>query len=125
MGDKIEAKRLMAEAPACRWCPATPAPIELPTTRWPRPPRDRLSAADQGRAGGGGKGMRVVHDAGELPRPRRGAARGASAFGDDTVLLERYIERPRHVEVQVLGDATATWCTCSSATARCSAATRR
>ena len=58
-------------------------------------------------AGGGGRGMRVVRDRGELGRgPRRRAARGRSAaFGDERVFCERYVERPRHVEIQLLADA--------------------
>ncbi|WP_439593202.1 acetyl/propionyl/methylcrotonyl-CoA carboxylase subunit alpha [Microbacterium sp.] len=57
-------------------------------------------------AGGGGKGMQVVRDAAELPDALATARRvAASAFGDDTLLLERLIERPRHIEVQVLADA--------------------
>ena len=56
-------------------------------------------------AGGGGKGMRVVRDAGHLAAAIAGARREAkSAFGDDTLLIERYIEKPRHVEIQILGD---------------------
>jgi acetyl-CoA/propionyl-CoA carboxylase biotin carboxyl carrier protein len=56
-------------------------------------------------AGGGGKGMRVVHAADELDDAIAAAKReAASAFGDDTILIEKYVERGRHVEVQVLGD---------------------
>ncbi|GHO77082.1 3-methylcrotonoyl-CoA carboxylase subunit alpha [Ktedonobacter sp. SOSP1-85] len=56
-------------------------------------------------AGGGGKGMRVVNSLQELPEQLAGAQREAgAAFGDDTVFLERLILRPRHVEIQVLGD---------------------
>ena len=56
-------------------------------------------------AGGGGKGMRIVREAGELVAALEGAKReAAGAFGDDTLILERYIERPRHVEIQILGD---------------------
>ncbi|MBW9093907.1 ATP-grasp domain-containing protein [Microbacterium jejuense] len=57
-------------------------------------------------AGGGGKGMQVVRSAAELPDALTTARRvAAAAFGDDTLLLERLIERPRHIEVQVLADA--------------------
>ena len=57
-------------------------------------------------AGGGGKGMRVVHAMDELPGALAEARRLArSAFGDDRLLLERYLQRPRHVEVQILGDS--------------------
>ncbi len=57
-------------------------------------------------AGGGGKGMRIVGGDAELPAALSAARREArSAFGDDQLLLERYVERPRHVEIQVLADA--------------------
>jgi acetyl-CoA carboxylase biotin carboxylase subunit len=56
-------------------------------------------------AGGGGKGMRVVRRAEELPSLLAQAhGEAASAFGDDTVFLEKLVERPRHIEVQVLCD---------------------
>lgn len=56
-------------------------------------------------AGGGGKGMQIVRSAAELPDALATARRvAAAAFGDDTLLLERLIERPRHIEVQVLAD---------------------
>ncbi|KRB78386.1 carbamoyl-phosphate synthase subunit L [Nocardioides sp. Root190] len=56
-------------------------------------------------AGGGGKGMRVVRSAAELPEGIASAKReAATAFGDDTILIEKYVERGRHIEVQVLGD---------------------
>ncbi len=56
-------------------------------------------------AGGGGKGMRVVHSEDELQHALEASQREAlSAFGDDTVYLEKFIEKPRHVEIQVLAD---------------------
>ena len=56
-------------------------------------------------AGGGGKGMRVVQNEAELASALESARREAkNAFGDDAVYVEKYIERPRHVEIQVLGD---------------------
>jgi acetyl-CoA/propionyl-CoA carboxylase biotin carboxyl carrier protein len=56
-------------------------------------------------AGGGGKGMRVVHSAAELPAALASARReAASAFGDDTLFLERFVLNPRHIEVQVVAD---------------------
>jgi acetyl-CoA/propionyl-CoA carboxylase, biotin carboxylase, biotin carboxyl carrier protein len=57
-------------------------------------------------AGGGGKGMRVVRTKEELPDAIAGARREATnSFGDDTLLVERYVGNSRHIEVQVLGDA--------------------
>lgn len=60
-------------------------------------------------AGGGGRGMRRVDDATELADALNSARREAeAAFGDGTLILERYIERPRHIEVQVFGDTHGT-----------------
>jgi acetyl-CoA/propionyl-CoA carboxylase biotin carboxyl carrier protein len=57
-------------------------------------------------AGGGGKGMQIVRSAAELPEALVAGRRiAAAAFGDDTLLLERYLDTPRHIEVQVLADA--------------------
>ena len=58
------------------------------------------------RAGGGGKGMRRVDDPAEFAAALEGAAREAqAAFGDPACLVEKYITRPRHIEIQVFGDA--------------------
>ena len=105
MGDKLEAKRRMAAAGV----PLVPGE-ELP----PEPTEADLHAAAEriglpimvkAAGGGGGKGMRAVHHLGDLADAVAAARREAgSAFGDDRVFLERLIARPRHVEVQVVGD---------------------
>ena len=56
-------------------------------------------------AGGGGRGMKVAHSAEELPGAISTAkAEAKAAFGDDAVYLEKYLQKPRHIEIQVLGD---------------------
>jgi acetyl/propionyl-CoA carboxylase alpha subunit len=69
-------------------------------------PDDAFPVLVKAAAGGGGKGMHVVRSASELADAVATAAREAkAAFGDDTLLIERYIEGGRHVEVQVFGDS--------------------
>ena len=102
MGDKTEARRRMAAAQV-PIVPGLTVPIIDPAT---------AAAAEIGypvlvkaTAGGGGKGMRVVRQAAELGAALTTAASEAlKAFGDASVYLEKYIERPRHVEIQVLAD---------------------
>jgi acetyl-CoA carboxylase, biotin carboxylase subunit len=56
-------------------------------------------------AGGGGRGMKVIHSESEIASSLSMArAEALAAFGDDTLYLEKYLERPRHIEIQVLGD---------------------
>ena len=69
-------------------------------------PEDEFPILVKAAAGGGGKGMRVVRRAADLQEAIDAARREAkSSFGDDTLLIERYVENGRHVEVQVLADA--------------------
>ena len=57
-------------------------------------------------AGGGGRGMRIVRSPGELAAAITSAKREAkAAFGDDRMLIEKFVENPRHIEVQVIGDS--------------------
>jgi len=68
-------------------------------------PADAYPVLVKAAAGGGGKGMHVVRSADGLARALESARReAASAFGDDTLLVEKYVEAGRHVEVQVFGD---------------------
>ncbi len=92
-GDKLEAKRIASDAGVPTLPQGAPQEVGLPLL---------VKAA----AGGGGRGMRVVHDGQVLAGALEAAAREAeAAFGDGRVFCERYLERPRHVEVQVVGDA--------------------
>ncbi|MBC2588538.1 MULTISPECIES: acetyl/propionyl/methylcrotonyl-CoA carboxylase subunit alpha [Rhodococcus] len=104
MGDKITAKNAVA---------AFDVPV-VPGISRPGLTDDELIAAagDIGypvlikpSAGGGGKGMRLVTESGQLAEALASARReAASAFGDDTLFLERFVQRPRHIEVQILAD---------------------
>jgi propionyl-CoA carboxylase alpha chain len=103
MGDKLSAKNLMQKADV----PTLPAE-EL------EPGADLAAAAERvgypllikASAGGGGRGMRVVESADDLEGAVEGARREAgSAFGDDTIFMERWLPACRHVEIQIMGDA--------------------
>jgi acetyl/propionyl-CoA carboxylase alpha subunit len=97
MGSKLGAKRMMRDA-------------GVPTLPWAESAED---AAEVGfpllvkaSAGGGGRGMRIVRDPSELAGAIEAASReAAGAFGDATVFCERYLEAPRHIEVQVFADS--------------------
>jgi acetyl/propionyl-CoA carboxylase alpha subunit len=92
-GDKLEAKRVAQEAGVPVVPTGDPQGIGFPLV---------VKAA----AGGGGRGMRVVRRAEELDDALAAARREAhAAFGDDRVFCERYLERPRHVEIQLVADA--------------------
>ncbi len=103
MGSKVEAKALMAAAGV----PVLPGATVGPGTDLAEVgARIGFPLLVKAAFGGGGRGMRVVRDAGELAAAVDGARReAASAFGDGTVFLERFVVDPRHVEVQILGDA--------------------
>ena len=99
MGDKIRAKETVQEA-------------GVPVVPGGRDPDLAEAARELGApvllkpsAGGGGKGMRLVRDLTRLEEEIASARREARAsFGDDTLLVERWIDRPRHIEIQVLAD---------------------
>lgn len=103
MGDKIRAKDTVAAAgePVVPGSVGALSDAELVFTA------EKIGAPliIKPSAGGGGKGMRVVHDLGGISDALVASRREAAAlFGDDTLLVERYLARPRHIEVQVFGD---------------------
>ena len=108
MGDKIRAKQTVGAAGV----PVVPGRTELGMSD-----EQLVAAADEvgypvlvkPSAGGGGKGMRRVEDPADLPAALESARREArGAFGDDTLLIERFVSNPRHIEIQVLADRQGT-----------------
>jgi acetyl-CoA carboxylase biotin carboxylase subunit len=104
MGDKVRARALMQEAGV---------PV-LPGTGALGSPEEAVDAAERigypvilkASAGGGGRGMKIVRDPSTLPRMVETAqAEARAAFGDGTMYLERYVDKPRHIEIQVVADA--------------------
>ncbi len=105
LGDKVSAK-LLAEASGVPVLPGLQRPGLTDDEIEEFAGQDgRLPLMVKAAAGGGGRGMRIVRSLPELPDALRAARREALAgFGDDTLLVERYVERARHVEVQLLAD---------------------
>jgi len=104
MGDKTEARRRME---------AAGVPIVPGVTQALGSSQEARAAAEKvgfpvllkASAGGGGKGMRVVQNPSELDKSFEAASREAlSAFGDGSVYLERFLDSPRHIEIQIMGD---------------------
>jgi 3-methylcrotonyl-CoA carboxylase alpha subunit len=101
MGNKIEARAFVKKIniPMTEGVTGTNEELEKTAQRIGFPVL--LKAA----AGGGGKGMRIVYEAKELAEAIEATSRQAKAyFGDETVYIEKFIEEPRHIEVQILGD---------------------
>ncbi len=107
MGDKVRARAFVAAA----GFPVAPSAIEDddPATFTERAAAVGFPLLIKPAAGGGGKGMRIVREpaalAAEIERAR---SEGTRYFGDGRLYVERYVEQPRHIEVQVLGDAHGT-----------------
>jgi 3-methylcrotonyl-CoA carboxylase alpha subunit len=105
MGLKAEAKRLMAEAgvplvPGYHGADQDPALLKREASRIGFPVLIKASA------GGGGKGMRIVESEEAFDAALASCRReAAGSFGDDAMLIERYVNRPRHIEIQVFADA--------------------
>jgi len=105
MGDKIESKRI-ADAAGISVVPGY-LDVVPDAERAVAIARDiGYPAVIKASAGGGGKGMRIAASDDEVREGFRSAASEAkSSFGDDRIFIEKYIEEPRHIEIQVLGDA--------------------
>ncbi len=104
LGDKV-AGRKAAVAAGVPVVPGTPEPIVREEDALRFAAQHGYPLIVKAAAGGGGRGMRVARDARELTEGLESARReAAAAFGNPAVFLERYIERPKHIEVQVLGD---------------------
>jgi propionyl-CoA carboxylase alpha chain len=104
MGDKIEAKRLAAEA-GVSTVPGHPAPILSLAEAGPIAEKIGYPVMIKAAAGGGGKGMRIAQRPDELGQGlERAQSEARSSFGDDRVFLEKYLAEPRHIEIQVLAD---------------------
>jgi acetyl-CoA/propionyl-CoA carboxylase, biotin carboxylase, biotin carboxyl carrier protein len=103
MGDKVRARNFVEKA----GFPVAPSAIEDddPSTFVERSRKVGAPLLIKPSAGGGGKGMRIVRDLSLLEQEiERGRSEGQRYFGDGRLYCERYIENPRHIEVQVLGD---------------------
>ncbi len=104
MGDKLSARRKMR---------GSGVPVVPGTDEAVSDPDRAIQIAEEigypvllkASAGGGGKGMRIVHEATEMASAlRQTMGEAGSAFGNDAIFVEKYIENPKHIEVQVLGD---------------------
>ena len=108
MGSKIEAKRRVRafDVPTV---PGYDGDDQSPATLKKQAERAGFPLLIKASAGGGGRGMRVVESAAQFDEALEAAKREArAAFGDDAVLLERYLRDPRHIEFQILADAHGT-----------------
>ncbi len=103
MGDKVLARKLLEEA-GVPIIPGSPVLVDDDQARdWAA--KIGFPLLIKARGGGGGRGMRLVADDEELMKSLRGARREARrSFGDEAVYLEKFIEEPKHIEIQLLGD---------------------
>jgi acetyl-CoA carboxylase biotin carboxylase subunit len=105
MGDKATARRLAAEA-GVPTVPGSPGTIDDPDEALAFAQSIGFPVIIKATAGGGGKGMRIAHDAEQFPQLFGLAQNEAlAAFNNGAVYVEKYIQHPRHVEIQVMGDS--------------------
>ena len=105
MGDKIESKKLAKAAGVSMSCPASSARSPIPTQAVKIAEDIGFPVMMKASAGGGGKGMRLAYTEKDVREGFEATKReGLASFGDDRVFIEKFIEDPRHIEIQVLGD---------------------
>ncbi|MFI5148196.1 MAG: pyruvate carboxylase [Bacteroidia bacterium] len=104
LGDKVAAKKI-AVATQVPIIPDNKTPLTSPAIAREQALSIGYPVILKAAAGGGGRGMRVIRKEEDLEKSLAEAAREAkNAFGDDTIFMERFIEKPKHIEVQILGD---------------------
>ena len=104
MGDKVEARRTMQEA-GLPIIPGSPGPVTSEEEAIPIAREIGYPVIVKASAGGGGRGMRVVRSEAELGSALATASNeAAAAFKDGSVYLERFVDKPRHIEIQVVAD---------------------
>lgn len=104
MGDKVEARKAAIEA-GVRVVPGTDYPINTVEDAEKFVEQHGLPVIFKAAYGGGGRGMRVVRNSSEVKENfERASSEALSAFGNGALFIERFIEHPRHIEVQILGD---------------------
>lgn len=110
MGDKLASRDLMKKA-GVPTVPGTDGAVPDAETAKKEAERIGYPVILKASAGGGGKGIRVVYDAKELPSAFRACqSEGKNYFKDDRVFIERFIQNPKHIEVQVFGDTHGNVC---------------
>jgi acetyl-CoA/propionyl-CoA carboxylase, biotin carboxylase, biotin carboxyl carrier protein len=108
LGDKVEARRI-ARAVGAPLVPGSDGPVADAAAAAAFADKHGLPIAIKAAFGGGGRGLKVARSAEEIPEQLASAVREAeAAFGRGECYVERYLNRPRHVEVQVLGDTAGT-----------------
>jgi pyruvate carboxylase len=104
LGDKVAARKI-AEAAGVRVVPGTPRAITSAAEARAFAARVGYPVFIKASGGGGGRGMRVVRSDGELEEAlARAQSEARKAFGDDSVFVEKLVVRPKHIEIQILGD---------------------
>ncbi len=104
MGNKLAARRLMLDS-GVPVIPGTESAISDPDEARAAARETGFPVLLKAASGGGGKGMRIVREESEIAAAlRQTMSEAKSSFGDESVFIERYIENPKHIEVQVLGD---------------------